>query len=432
MRFKEYIGEDLDVIVQKARQDLGSEVYVAKTNEFIKRKGLFKKKMKQVMVACIEDEDIKHIEQKAIREYETKNLEQFNKQINKALEERDYFKKQHEESKNIMNKALEERDYFKNQHENSKNEQGENALKAQLQDLKNTMRGMSLKMDSLDTTKLYSLAVQKLQKTLKDKDVDVDTISSIIRHITMNLTSAEQNDERLVNETARNFIANMVSNVRSITEDTQRKRKVVMFIGTTGVGKTTSIAKLATALNVSKKKTSKNPVGVISIDTFREGAIEQIANLCNYTDIPLKVANSKDTLLESIDSFADQEYLFIDTTGRSHNNVSEIRKVQAIVGDAIGKVDEVYLVMSATTKTQDMKDIYANFKCLNVNRVVFTKLDETDRYGNILSFINENPNIALSYITDGQVVPGDIELLNPTKFSESIISENNANSNFRL
>ena len=122
--------------------------------------------------------------------------------------------------------------------------------------------------------------------------------------------------------------------------------------------------------------------------------------------------------------FKDKEYIFIDTTGRSQHNLAEIRKVQDVVGDVINSIDEIYLVMSATTKTQDMKDIYANFKWMNINRAIFTKLDETNKYGNILSFIEEHPNVSLSYMTTGQVVPTDIELVNPVKFAESIIQSN--------
>lgn len=411
---KEFIGEDIESTVKQAQKEFGTDVYVLKNETIKKRVGLFKKRMQKVMIASLEKEDVKNIENGAIKRYETEKLAEIKYEMSRALEERDNL---------LVERNLLKAENQKIKERSTRDSETNKILTEHMTELKSTIRSMSLKMDTLDTKKLYPLAVQDLEKTLKQQDTDSDTISSILRHVTMTLTTEEQNDKNIVNSTARNYITGMISNIRSITEYSN-KSKIVMFIGTTGVGKTTTLAKIATTLRLSKRNTSSSPVGVITIDTYREGAIEQIQNLCQYTDIPVKVANSKETLLEALNEFKDKEYVFIDTTGRSQHNLAEIRKVQDVVGDVINKIDEIYLVMSATTKTQDMKDIYTNFKWMNINRAIFTKLDETNKYGNILSFICEHPNVALSYMTTGQVVPTDIELVNPTKFAESIIQSN--------
>lgn len=414
MRAKEFISEDLDSAVKEAQKEFGTTVYVLKNETIKKRVGFFKRRMAKVMIASLEKEDIDFIEEGAIKKYESENLASIRGEMSKALSERDNLLRERNllKEENTKIKELSHRDSQTNK-----------LLTEHMTELKKTIRSMSLKMDSLDTKKLYPLAIQELEKTLKQQDTDSDTISNILRHVTMTLTSAEQNDQNIVDAAAKKYISSIASNIRSITEHSN-KSKIVMFIGTTGVGKTTTLAKLATTLRLSKRNTSNSPVGVITIDTYREGAVEQIKNLCQYTDIPVQVANSKETLLDALNAFKDKEYIFIDTTGRSQHNLAEIRKVQDVVGDVINSIDEIYLVMSATTKTQDMKDIYANFKWMNINRAIFTKLDETNKYGNILSFIEEHPNVSLSYMTTGQVVPTDIELVNPVKFAESIIQSN--------
>lgn len=385
---KEYIGKDLDEVLKLAQQDLGDDFYVVRQEDTVLRKGIFKKKAKKIIAAVLETEDIKQIQDEAVKKYEKVNLQKINKQRNNSDEE----------------------------------------FSKHLAELHKTIRGMSLKMDSLDTKKLYPKAVQELEQILKKQDTDSDTISSILRSVTMQLTSEEQNDLDTVIYHAKKYIERACYNVKSITESTNNKSKITMFIGATGIGKTTTVGKLATTLGMHKRKNGEKPVGVITIDTYREGAVEQIQNLCEYTNIPVKVANSKETLRKALNEFSDKDYIFIDTTGRSQHNIAEIKKVQDIVGDVIKNIDEIYLVMSATTKFQDMCDIYESFKWMNVNRVVFTKLDETNKFGNILSFIDKNPNLALSYLTTGQTVPTDIELVNPAKFSDSILQSNMQNN----
>lgn len=419
MKAKEYIGTDLMSIVKQAQQEFGTDVYVVKEETIKKRVGLFKKRRQKVLVASLEKEDIKHIEDCAIERYETSHLAQIKDEMQKAIDERDLLKEEHRKVKeeNLKIKEASKKDDATNK-----------MLNEHMKELRNTIRGMSLKMDSFDTKKLYPMAVQDLERSLKHQDTDSDTISSILRHVTMNLTIEEQNTPELVISSAKQYIRGMCTNIRSITENANKK-KIVMFVGTTGVGKTTTIAKLATTLRISNKNSSTaSPVGVITIDTYREGAVEQIRNLCKYTDIPVQVANSKETLLNALEKFNDKKYIFIDTTGRSQHNVAEIRKIQDVVGDILGNIDEIYLVMSATTKTQDMKDIYSNFKWMNINRAMFTKLDETNKYGNILSFVDAHPHVALSYITTGQVVPTDIELISPAKFSDHILQTSEQNT----
>lgn len=382
------VEDTLEETIKKAHSELGGDFFLVRQEEIIQKRGLFRKKKQiKAIFSQLEVEDVDHIKKKAIDEYE----------------------KIHLSTKNEDNNAMEE------------------VFTAKLDELKSAMRGISLKMDSLDTKKLYSKPVQELERALKNQDTDADTISKIIRDVTMNLTLEEQNNTDEVFKYAKKHIEMLCNNVRSIAKHSN-KQKISMFVGGTGVGKTSTVSKLATILqSSSNNRNSESTVGVITLDTFREGAIEQLRNLCNYTNIPVRVANSKESFKEALEAFASKDYIFIDTTGRSQHNVSDIRKIQDIIGTSFDYIDEVYLVISATTKYRDMVDIYDSFKWMNINRVVFSKLDETQKVGNILSFVDTVPDVALSYLTVGQRVPADIELVRPNKISELLLNQNTIN-----
>lgn len=377
------VEDTLEETIKKAHTELGDDFFLVRQEEIINKRGLFrKKKQVKAIFSKLETEDVENIKKKAIDEYE----------------------------KNTIS--------LRKEKENSLSEQ---LFSEKLDELKSTIRGMSLKMDSLDTKKLYSKQIQELERVLKNQDTDTDTISKILRDVTMNLTSEEQNDKDAVFNYAKKHIEMLCNDVRSIAKYTN-KQKISMFVGGTGVGKTSTVSKLATILQNSTNTNSS--VGVLTLDTFREGAIEQLQNMCNYTKIPVLVANSRESFNDALEKFADKDYIFIDTTGRSQYNVTDIHKIQDIIGSSFNFIDEIYLVMSATTKYKDMIDIYDSFKWMNINRVVFSKLDETQKVGNILSFIDSVPEVSLSYLTIGQRVPADIELARPNKISELILNQN--------
>lgn len=390
MRSIVLVEDTLEETIKKAQDELGGDFFLVRQEEVINKRGLFrKKKQVKAIFSKLDTEDIEEIKKKAIDEYEKINLS----------------------TKPDIDTNL-----------------AEQMFSERFDEIKSTLRGMSLKMDSLDTKKLYAKPVQELERVLKNQDTDADTISKIIRDVTMNLTSDEQNNIDIVFNYAKKHIEMLCNNVRSIAKVTG-KQKISIFVGPTGIGKTTTVSKLATILQSSNKNIgSKDTVGVVTLDTFREGAIEQLQNLCNYTNIPVLVANSAESFNEALKKFEHMDYIFIDTTGRSQHNVSDIRKIQNIIGNTFSYIDEVYLVLSATTKYRDMLDIYQSFKWMNINRVVFSKLDETQKVGNILSFIDSTQDdIALSYLTIGQRVPADIELVRPNKISELILNHNTMN-----
>lgn len=194
------------------------------------------------------------------------------------------------------------------------------------------------------------------------------------------------------------------------------KVKFVYFIGSTGVGKTTTIAKIASSFILEKKA----KVALITSDTYRIAAVEQLRIYANILSIPLKVVYSKEEICEANESFTDYDLVLVDTAGRSHKNKEQRDDVEQLLSAINEDEKEVYLVLSATTKYNDLIKITETYKEITNFKLIFTKIDETNCVGNILN-IRMLTNAPLSYATWGQNVPDDIGLINPQKIAKKLL-----------
>ena len=200
-------------------------------------------------------------------------------------------------------------------------------------------------------------------------------------------------------------------------EFSQKGPKVIFFIGPTGVGKTTTIAKIASKYKVEKGK----KVAFLSADTYRIAATEQLRVYANILDAPMDIVYSAEELNDAVEKFAEYDLVFIDTAGFSHKNASQCEDMKNLIAgldEAYEK--EVYLVLSATTKYRDLLDIVDIYKQIADYKLIFTKLDETVCYGNILN-IKLYSDAPLSYMTNGQNVPDDMEIFNTQKIVKQLL-----------
>lgn len=179
--------------------------------------------------------------------------------------------------------------------------------------------------------------------------------------------------------------------------------RVLTLAGPTGVGKTTTLAKLAATANLLDKER----VGLISADTYRIAAIDQLKTFAGILDIPLKVVFSPAELREALADFKAMDRIFIDTAGRSPNHDERMEELRELV--AAHEDVECHLVVSATTRPNDMQLICERFRSVNYSRLIFTKIDETSTLGPILSLMYSE-GLPASYLTNGQSVPDDIIL----------------------
>ncbi len=189
---------------------------------------------------------------------------------------------------------------------------------------------------------------------------------------------------------------------------------VVALIGPTGVGKTTTIAKLAANL----KLRDKHRVGLITLDTYRIAAVDQLKKYADIIGSPLRVVNTTDDLREAIKSMADCEYVLIDTAGRSPKDTMKLNELKGFLEAA--SPDEVHLVLSTTASPSCIQLAIDRFSDVRVDKIIFTKLDEAAHVGVVLNVIRK-VNKSLSYVTTGQDVPNDIEVGRGKKLAQLIL-----------
>lgn len=208
-------------------------------------------------------------------------------------------------------------------------------------------------------------------------------------------------------------IVKLLSDLETI-KVTKGKVKTVAFVGPTGVGKTTTIAKIASyfTLNLEKK------VALITADTYRIAAVEQLRTYANILNIPIKVVYSPSELKDAIESLKDVDLILIDTAGRSHKNSEHQAELTKLLNEIEEK--EIYLVLSLATKYKDLIKITDVYNDISSYKLIFTKLDETSSYGNILN-LKLKTNAMLSYVTFGQNVPDDISEVNVHDIAKKIL-----------
>lgn len=192
--------------------------------------------------------------------------------------------------------------------------------------------------------------------------------------------------------------------------------KYIFFIGPTGVGKTTTIAKIASRFKLDEKA----KIAFITADTYRIAAVEQLRTYANILGVPLKVVYNDDDIKDSRKEFTDYDLIFVDTAGRSHRNKDHKDDLEKLINAIPEDEREIYLVLSATTKYKDLISITEAYSQIADYNLIFTKLDETNYVGNIFN-IRMLTNAPLSYATFGQDVPDDIERIDPQSIAKRLL-----------
>ncbi|MCM1044540.1 MAG: flagellar biosynthesis protein FlhF [Candidatus Gastranaerophilales bacterium] len=193
--------------------------------------------------------------------------------------------------------------------------------------------------------------------------------------------------------------------------------KAVFFLGPTGVGKTTTIAKVASSFAMEEKK----KVALITTDTYRIAAAEQLRTYANILEVPFRVVYTEEELGEAFTSFKDYDYIFVDTAGHSPKSEEQLEKMQSLLKAAEGRVEyQVFLVLSATTKYKDLLKTAESYRSVTDYELIFTKLDETTTWGSILN-LKLYTDTTIAYVTSGQNVPNDIEVFNPQRTVKQLL-----------
>ncbi|GAU79857.1 flagellar biosynthesis protein FlhF [Fusibacter sp. 3D3] len=252
---------------------------------------------------------------------------------------------------------------------------------------------------------------------LKSLDIQESIAKKIMDIVQRQISLNDKNQEAILNA-MKVITKEYLGDMRSIDTDPLNKPNVYMFLGPTGVGKTTTLAKIAARLSLIENK----KVGLITADTYRIAAVEQLKTYSEILGIPLEVIYEADELEEALYKFKDKDYILIDTAGRSHKS-KELKSDYDELVKYLKSV-QIFLVMSMTTSFKDMKSIIESYSFISDYRLLFTKLDEATSYGNILN-VKVLTGKALSYFAIGQSVPDDIELADKDKIVGYIFDNDN-------
>ena len=372
--------------VLSAKMELGSDVYIlgrkeVKEGGFL---GLFTRSLTEITVAKNEDV-INSIERKGKKETDI---------VPRTTEE------ERKTAPGESNRSAQE-------------EQGAKERDIVLQEL-NEIKSRLEKMADHRSNEKNNSYLEKLVMDLTGNDFSSEFISRIRSKFECELSLSEVQDPKLLEEKLKGYILNSIDTSGPI-EVKEGKPAVVVLVGPTGVGKTTTIAKLAATYGIIQKRR----VEMLTIDSYRIAAIEQLGKYAELMQIPYTVINTREEFKHAIVN-STSEIIFVDTAGRSQKNNLGLAEMRNILDGAKASLD-IQLVISATTKYRDALDIMTRFNQLMYNKVIITKLDETTTIGSLLSIMN--PEKKLSYFTTGQGVPDDIEIAAKEKLLDMIVFE---------
>jgi flagellar biosynthesis protein FlhF len=242
--------------------------------------------------------------------------------------------------------------------------------------------------------------IYRLTKKSGIKDTHLDEImKETIRLMPSNMRNSTQTIKRYFHVLLKKMIPTRIEK-----EIPKGEKKIMMFVGPTGVGKTTTLAKLAAKYSFLEYK---NRVGIITLDTYRIGALEQLFQYAKMLKLPIEDVTDSIDFQKALDALRHCDLILIDTAGSSPHDREKILKIAEFIKQTDHHID-VNLVLSASSKLEDLQDIYKNFSFLSIDTLIVTKLDETRSFGNIFSLIVESKK-PVSYFSIGQEVPDDIE-----------------------
>ena len=268
-----------------------------------------------------------------------------------------------------------------------------------------------------EKTKAYK---ELIYQQLVQNEVDEKIAKSIMDEVNRSLAKNAPLDQILANIYQKIIL--MLGQPYSIKSEENEKTKFIFFLGSTGVGKTTTIAKIASKLKLEKHA----KIALVTADTYRIAAVEQLKTYANILSVPLEVIYSPQELGDNLEKLKQYDVCLIDTAGRSHKSKEQMEDIRALLEQIPVNERQVYLVLNAGTKYSDLQKIASVYSALTDFSLIFTKLDETSSAGIMLN-MRVKTNCPLSYVTWGQNVPEDIGEMDPQRVAKKLLSDNHTN-----
>ena len=396
MIIKKFQAKTENDAVEAAKKELGSAVVIMNVRK-VKRKGPFGFLLPQLTEVTVALEEESEQKVQSLR----KNTDSQNGNAVKA--------EKTAESRHVAEGELQGQKNFERQLENSMIEEKLDSLHSLLeQQLKKPEEETEEAPEEEIKEDEMSRFIKLVYNTMLDNEVDEKYANLIIDEMEKNNKPGTPFDHALADVYQKMILK--FGNSQELTES-QKGPKVVFFIGPTGVGKTTTIAKIAAEYQLDKKK----KVALLTADTYRIAAAEQLRTYAGILEVPFRVIYSAEEISQAVRDFQDYDYIMVDTAGHAHQNEDQREIIKGLIHAADGLTDtDVFQVLSATTKYNDLKKIVDAYREVTDYRLIFTKLDETEERGNMFN-IRLYTGAEICYVTCGQNVPDDLESFNPQK-----------------
>ncbi len=376
MVIKKYRANNMNEAITRIKYELGSEAVIISQRK-VRKKGIvgfFSKKILEVTAA---------VDNKKREENMNYGARTLKKIVDNGLKNN----QQEDKKKDAVGGAYESSLVNKNNDELIKEVQ--------------QMKGMLTKMMN---NPCVNVGKSELQVKLENSDLNEKVIKKILGNI--NIMEDDRKDEEKLKEVVQNMVK----------VDNRKLSHAVVLIGPTGVGKTTTIAKLAGRMALVEKR----KIGLITIDTYRIGAVEQLRTYADIMNIPFKVVFTMKDMEKTLREMDSCDTILIDTTGRNSKNKMQISELRAFIDKV--RTDNIHLVISCTTKNKDIDAIVEGYKQLNYSDVIITKLDETCTYGSVLNILQAAKK-PISFVTTGQNVPEDIKSMSSEELAKLVLGE---------
>lgn len=289
-------------------------------------------------------------------------------------------------------------------------EQSQDNILTELNELRSTVDGLSKYMRS----QKMLLLPETMRFLNEELGVEPELASELVQSVYVQLEGTDVRDESKVRRALRDEIRKSIS-IAPENATGRGKARVICLVGPTGMGKTTSIIKLAT----HPEYYGKRRVGLITIDTFRVAAAAQLKTFAALAKLPLEIVYEPEHFASAVEKFSDRDIILVDTAGRSPLNQTHLDDLRAFFRSV--QPDEIHLVVSVSTHPDNITDAAREFSSLAVDRVIVSKIDETRRLGNILN-VGKRINLPISFLTNGQRVPDDIHVADGEKIANLIVN----------
>jgi flagellar biosynthesis protein FlhF len=252
-----------------------------------------------------------------------------------------------------------------------------------------------------------------LYTTLLDVDISENSARDLVDRLPRGTNTTNRAGRRAASEQLTQAIEDQLT-VSGPIVTRPGERRIVALVGPTGVGKTTTIAKLAANYRLREKC----KVGLITVDTYRIAAVEQLRTYADIIDLPMEVVSTPKEMRLAIDKFRDMELILIDTAGRSPRDEVKIHELKSFLADA--QVDEVHLVLSTVASTRTLRETAERFRVVGTTSLLLTKVDEASVLGPVFELLRST-GLPVSYVTNGQNVPDDIEPARARRLAKMIL-----------